>query len=121
MAIHLLRPLAGCQALDAEAVKADSAAAVRYPGGRVGKLAIYLPALPGQEYLPLADITRAVVRKRTLPTVGCCGKSYQVDVVMLWHGDTHTFVQFASKAQAEECLALLCQKLPGLCTTRDQG
>ena len=61
---------------------------------RVGRLAVYFPAFPGERYVPYDAVTKAISRNSSLPLKGTCGKAIPVVKVRLYYDGEEFYQEF---------------------------
>ena len=119
MALFALRSLSETHTL--EHAEENYRVAKKVAQYRVSEKAVFVPAFPGDKYLPFAAVTRAVCRNSGLPVKGTCGKAIPVVRIRLWY-DGEEFYQeiIVERAeQAELILGALAAARPDLRIDRD--
>ena len=87
---------------------------------RVSEKAVYVPAFPGDKYLPFAAVTKAVSRNSGLPVKGTCGKAVPVVRVKLWYdGEFYQELIVERAEQANLILDALAAVRPDLHIDRE--
>lgn len=87
---------------------------------RVSEKAVYVPAFPGDKYLPFAAVTKAVSRNSGLPVKGTCGKAVPVVRVKLWYdGEFYQELIVERAEQANLILDALAAARPDLHIDRE--
>ena len=87
---------------------------------RVSEKAVYVPAFPGDKYLPFAAVTKAVSRNSGLPVKGTCGKAVPVVRIKLWYdGEFYQELIVERAEQANLILDALAAARPDLNIDRE--
>ena len=83
MGLFELKSLSAHHALETAAE--DYRAAQKVAQYRVGREAVYVPAFPGNRYVPFSAVTRAFSKNSSLPIKGTCGKAIPVVKVRVFY------------------------------------
>lgn len=87
---------------------------------RVSEKAVFVPAFPGDKYLPFAAVTKAVSRNSGLPVKGTCGKAVPVVRIKLWYdGEFYQELIVERAEQANLILDALAAARPDLSIDRE--
>lgn len=83
MGLFELKSLSAHHALETAAE--DYRSAQKVAQYRVGREAVYVPAFPGNRYVPFSAVTRAFSKNSSLPIKGTCGKAIPVVKVRVFY------------------------------------
>ena len=88
---------------------------------RVGREAVYIPAFPGNRYVPFSAVTKAFSKNSALPVKGTCGKAIPVVKVRLFYDGDEFYQELLveTHAQANTVLDALAAARPGISIERE--
>ena len=118
MALFPLRSLSDTHSI--EHVDENYRVAKKVAQYRVSEKAVYVPAFPGDKYLPFVAVTKAVSRNSGLPVKGTCGKAVPVVRIKLWYdGEFYQELIVERAEQADLILNALAAARPDLHIDRE--
>ena len=88
---------------------------------RVGREAVYVPAFPGNRYVPFSAVTKAFSKNSALPVKGTCGKAIPVVKVRLFYDGDEFYQELLveTHAQANTVLDALAAARPEISIERE--
>lgn len=100
----------------------DYKSAIKFGSFRIGKIAIYFPALfAGTKYIPLDAINGAWVRKSTLSIKGCCAGQIPVFVLHIsCENDQSHNITIDREKDAKQALKLIKEYRPNIASTPEE-
>ena len=99
----------------------DYRAAQKVAQYRVGREAVYVPAFPGNRYVPFSAVTKAFSKNSSLPIKGTCGKAIPVVKVRLFYDGKEFYQELMveTHAQANTVLDALAAARPEISIERE--
>lgn len=99
----------------------DYRAAQKVAQYRVGREAVYVPAFPGNRYVPFSAVTKAFSKNSALPVKGTCGKAIPVVKVRLFYDGDEFYQELLveTHAQANTVLDALAAARPEISIERE--
>ena len=84
----------------------DYRAAQKVAQYRVGREAVYVPAFPGNRYVPFSAVTKAFSKNSSLPLKGTCGKAIPIVKVRLFYDGEEFYQELVAESHAQANLIL---------------